>query len=263
MVGRVFGNQLAAVKHVDPAAKLGDEAHIVLDQEHAFAISSEAPENFGQRVAFDIVHAGDRFVEQDEIGLGRQRPHHLDPALMAVGQAAGRIIGLAGHVETVEQLEGAAPEVGDFPRGGRQAEQRGERRRALVAVEADHHVVDDAGLAQQADVLEGSSETGTADFVGRRVGDVGFADMDGAIADRQHAGDHVDDGGLAGAVRTDQPGDLAGRNLQIGVLRGDHAAEILGQAGQRQRAHASASRRFSRRALPRQWLCRQCPWEGS
>ena len=92
-------------------------------------------------------------------------------------------------------------------------------------------------------------QTRPADLMGGRMRDVGFADMDLAARDRQHSGDHVHDGGLAGAVRTDQADDLSGGHFHVHVFGRDDAAKGLGQVGQSERAHDPTSpRAFRRRA---------------
>jgi hypothetical protein len=51
------------------------------------------------------------------------------------------------------------------------------------------------------------------------------------IAPASGAGDDVDQGGLAGAVRSDETDDLARREIEADVVQRDEAAEALGHAG--------------------------------
>ena len=53
------------------------------------------------------------------------------------------------------------------------------------------------------------------------------AQLDLAGVRLEVAGDEVEQRGLAGAVRADQRGDDAGRQIEIDVVRRDHAAEAL------------------------------------
>ena len=50
---------------------------------------------------------------------------------------------------------------------------------------------------------------------------------------REHAGDEIEGGGLAGAVRPDQCEDLAGKQFKPEIFDRGQAAEVLGQAADR------------------------------
>ena len=57
-------------------------------------------------------------------------------------------------------------------------------------------------------------------------GDVGAVEPDGAGHVLLQAGDHVERGRLAGAVRADEPGDDAGLDVEIDVAHGAVAPEL-------------------------------------
>src|SRR5208283_1838398 len=61
---------------------------------------------------------------------------------------------------------------------------------------------------------------------------------------REEAADHVEEGGLAGAVRANDGAQLAGLDRHRDVVDGDQAAEALGEVADLEEAHA-ASRRWS------------------
>ena len=68
------------------------------------------------------------------------------------------------------------------------------------------------------------------------------AEPDRAGRRRDGAGDHVDDGGLAGPVRPQKTDDLARRHGEARIVDGDDAAEALGEAGYvEHRCHRGAS----------------------
>src|SRR5262249_15199044 len=68
----------------------------------------------------------------------------------------------------------------------------------------------------------------------------------------EHAGNQIDQRGLAGAVRPDQRIALAGRQIERDIARNDERAEALVQAARRQRrdAHARLRPQRTRRAAP-------------
>src|SRR3546814_4559011 len=54
-----------------------------------------------------------------------------------------------------------------------------------------------------------------------------------APVERDQAGDHVDDGALAAAVRAEHRDHLAARQVEVEILVDDRAVELLGEAAHR------------------------------
>jgi len=55
-------------------------------------------------------------------------------------------------------------------------------------------------------------------------------DLDGAGGGREEAGEHLDCGGFAGAVRAEEAEELAGGDGEVDVLNGGEVAETAGEA---------------------------------
>ncbi len=77
-------------------------------------------------------------------------------------------------------------------------------------------------------MLEGAAQSHSRDVARRRAGDRAAGKLHRAAARIEHAGDHVECGALAGAVRTDQRDDLAGAHAEAQLIHGDQSAETLG-----------------------------------
>ena len=86
--------------------------------------------------------------------------------------------------------------------------------RLLVQVAADHHVLDGAHAEEDLQVLEGARETEPRQLVRGHAGDVLAGEQDAPAARRVETGDHVEQRGLAGAVRADHGKDLAGLDCE-------------------------------------------------
>ena len=91
------------------------------------------------------------------------------------------------------------------------------------------HVVKHRHAGKQADVLEGAGHAQLGDLVRALAGDVLAQERDPALGGLVHAGHHVEGGGLARAVGTDQGHDLALVDVHRQVVHGDDAAEAHGQ----------------------------------
>ena len=94
---------------------------------------------------------------------------------------------------------------------------------------ADHHSFQHGQMRKQPDVLKGASNAlerslGRARVVHRHTLEPDFAGIG-----RQHASDQIEERGLAGAVRSDQGMDVAGRHLELQIVERVEAAETLGQ----------------------------------
>src|SRR5205085_7725351 len=87
--------------------------------------------------------------------------------------------------------------------------------------------------------LERAADAGSADLVRPQPLDLGTVEDDGAGIGRVNARDHVEDGGLAGAVRPDEAVDVAFGNLERGMVHRAQAAEGLrDRADLEERAHS-------------------------
>ena len=99
LVGLALGDLLAVVEHGDALGDAHDDLHVVLDQQdRQLALVAQLPHELRELRRLLRVHAGGRLVEQQQLGLGRQRPRDLHPALVAVGEVdrrAGRCRSLA------------------------------------------------------------------------------------------------------------------------------------------------------------------------
>src|SRR5262245_19468147 len=106
-------------------------------------------------------------------------------------------------------------------------------------MKSDHDVIQHASLAQQTDVLEGPGDAGSRHLVGVQPGDITVAEQYATSRRSDDAGDEVDDGRLAGTVRSNQAGDTAGDHVHRQLRYGFDAAEPLRQVLDRQHGHGA------------------------
>jgi len=96
---------------------------------------------------------------------------------------------------------------------------------ALLVKRADDDVVEHRKSGERLDELEGAADARGADLVGTKALDRLSIEKNLARIRREHAGDHVEDRGLARAVGPDQPVDAALRHLERGLADGLQSAE--------------------------------------
>ena len=80
---------------------------------------------------------------------------------------------------------------------------------AQMGVPAGQDVLDHGAVLEQREVLKRAPDPDRGEPRGRDGREIGAVEQDAAAAWPQHAGDHVEQRGLAGAVRADHAADFA------------------------------------------------------
>ena len=212
---------------MDAAADVHHQLDVVLHQHHGHALGRHLAQHRAERGRLLLVLPAGRLVEQQHLRVGGQRPGQLDDA--GPGRwAAGR------------------PAVG---RGRRCRAARAARRRPASG---------SAGAARvggQPDVLATvSSPKGSRRWNVRarpRRARLNGASLvtswpsmrDPAAARRLEPADHVEQGRLAGTVRSDQAGDLAGLGREVDTSsRASRPPKRDADAADLERAHPATHR---------------------
>ncbi len=239
-----FGDLDAVIEHHHALADSLHQPHVVLDQQHGDAARRGcAAMSCHQLALLGRVHARGRLVEQEQLRVGGECARDLQSAAVGIRQRGGR--DRARAAAGARRRMPAVPmprSIGPAPLGPRagQPEQDARRAGAGPAMHADEHVLQHAHLVEQALVLERARDAQCGDGVRRPSDQVGAAVVEGDAARRRavEAADHVEDRGLARAVRADQPDDLAALDDQIERLRA-HAARRTPSTGRGPRAAPS------------------------
>ena len=87
-----LGDLLAVVEHRDLLGDAHHDLHVVLDEQDGEApLVAQALHERGEGIGFLGVHARRGLVEQQQLGVGGQRPGDLDASLVAVGEVDGQM----------------------------------------------------------------------------------------------------------------------------------------------------------------------------
>ena len=186
------GDDVRGQQHADLV--LGDRLH-----QHLQELAS------GQRV-----EAGDRLVEDQQLGSLREPEGQRELGALAAGELAGLLARV--EAEAVDPATGG----GVVP--------------ARVEVGAEAQVVGDREPGVRRGVLGDEADLGQLGRVGGRAA---AAHLDRPGGRRQEPDRQAEQRGLAGAVRADQAGDPAGRDLEGAVPQRPAAAVPLAEAAGR------------------------------
>ena len=196
------------------------------EQDGHFKFVADVVDDLQQLLGLGGVHAGRRFVEEQQLHVGGQRAGDLQPALLTVGQVVGLQVLLAGEVDDFQQLLGAGGDLRLLLPVFLCAEDGVRHTVGRVLLHSGLNILDDCHLFEKADVLERPGDARLHDLVRFFAVHPLTAEVEGALGGLVDAGDEVKDCRLARAVGADEPDQLRLADLHVEVIHGLQAAEL-------------------------------------
>ena len=124
-------------------------------------------------------------------------------------------------------------------------QQVGEDAGALMAVAPHHDVLERGHAKEDLQILECPRQAATRELFRRERAHILACEPHAALLRQVEAGDDVEQGRLAGAIRADDGEDRARRDRQAHIIDGMHAAEGDRQVFGREDGHARLAAKFS------------------
>ena len=199
----------------------------MLDQQDGDAPRTQRRDQLHHPAGLLRVHPGEGLVEQHHVGLGGKRHRHAERPLRAVGQLRGERVPIRRQSEEGEELLHPLPILRRAPRPA--LPQRGEEVAAVLEMAPHQDVVAHPHLEEEGGVLEGAHQPLRRHPVHGESGQVPCPVDDTPRGGGEEAADDVERGGLARAVRADEPADLAPVDGKIQAVDGNETAEALHQ----------------------------------
>ena len=200
---------LAVAEHGGAVAERGDLQQAVRDEDDRAAGGGLVADGVEDALGEVGGQRRGHLVEEEDVGLDRQRPREVEDAERGQRQVAGEVVEVeAGKAEDADP-------VAERARGGG----------------GEAEVVRDAEVGDQRRFLVDRHEAGAAGVGGGARGEGGAAEQDPAAVGADGAGQDLDQRGLAGAVGAHQRVDLAGKDGEAGAAQGSDGAVGLGDAG--------------------------------
>src|SRR5438445_4930120 len=204
----------------DFGAQVHDEAHVVLDHEERDPARVQAADVLADLLQQGRVHAAGGLIEQDELGLGHEHGAELEQLALPVGQRSAESVRDVSDVQELEHLHGTGPLAAPVSAREQCAE--------AFAPDGHEHVFQGGEPREDARQLKGATDAELVDPVRTEAVDGLGLESDRAGVFGDEAGDHVEDGGLARAVGSVQPGDASGGGGDRALVDRDNAAKSLG-----------------------------------
>src|SRR3954447_2284426 len=219
---RALGDLAAEVEHVNPVGKAHDQVHMVLDQEDREVERPANPANLSPELLhLLVVQPPGRLVQQQELRARSEGARQLDALHRPEWKSSGRPLSEGGEPQLAEQL-----------RDGH----------SRPDVRSDEHVLSYRHRREELDVLERPSDPFADDAVRRRAKQAGTVEGDRSPVRPIEPGDQVEQRRLAGAVRADQPRDLAALDRKGNVVHRDHPAEAAADMLDGEKGHRATLR---------------------
>ena len=178
----------------------------MLDEQDGETGGRQSAEQPGHEIRLGRREAGGRFVEQQQARRRRERAPELDQARKTRRHRVDSLIRLAFESDRIEDLV---------------------RHRARVDLlfrppgsdlGGDHDVLARRQRAEHLEPLERARDAAARALVRLLLLKLGGVERDVPAGRLLQTGDHVEQRRLAGAVRTDQPGDLSFVRAEVDVL---------------------------------------------
>ena len=202
----------------------------MLDEQHRnLELITDPDDVIHELFRFLGVHARGRLIQQQKSGVCGKGTDNLQTALGAVRKAPRLFFRQIFHVENRQQLHGLFMLTALAGPIGRQTENTGEHTIGDLIMQTDAHIVLNAHLIEQADILEGSRQTQLVGLHGVHTGGVDSVDHHGAAGGLIHLCKQVKNGGLACAVGPDKSRNLRFTDGQVEIIYRTKAAKIDSQ----------------------------------
>jgi hypothetical protein len=210
---------------------------VVLDDQEAESLGAQCLEMRRDLLGERRVYAGDRLVEQDELGIGHQGAADLEELLLPSRQFSGGIVENTAKVEPFgDCARPAAQRLLAFPRPRGAQQGRDDPFTGLVGA-VEQQVLHHRQARKAARDLEGADKPAAGDAVGPPARDIDAIEVDGSGMRGDEAGNAVEQRRLAGAVRSDEAGDALRRKAEIDAVERRDAIEAAAQSGDLEKSH--------------------------
>ena len=194
----------------------------MLHEEHGHPGRCDLSQHVGEGGRLGFVLTAGRLVEEQHLRFGGQRAGQLHPSGLSRGEPVGPHIGQLGDAEPVEQAVRRPVGIGSPGDVGGQA-----------------HVLSDGEQTERLQALEGASQPLSRPLERCQARDVRAAEQDATSCRLLEAADHVEQRGLAGAVRADQPGDGPGLRPERHAVERSAPTELDGDLSHLERGHVA------------------------
>ena len=219
-LGRHEGAAIGAVaQHADAVGDREDFLHAVRDVDDADAAGPEVADHVEEDDLLGVGERGGGLVEDDGLGIHSQRAGDLDHLLLGDRQPGDPGAGLEVAVQTVEDRAGLgvqAPPV--------------HPPEAASGQLAQEDVLGRRHLLGERELLVDEHDTFRLGLQRRAHRHLAPAHEDATLVGLVHAGEHLHQGGLAGAVLAQERMHLAGADLEAHPVERAHAGESLDDA---------------------------------
>src|SRR6185503_15176474 len=219
------GHELALVQDDDAVGERAHHVHLVLDQQDGLvALRLDGADQVEDHRHFVDAHARGRLVEHEHFRLEREQDRHFELALVAVRQRRRGEVRLVGQRDALEEVARAAGQLDVRAPHGQQVLARPGARLHLYAYVLQHREA-----RKEVGELEGAADAAPRALRRGEARHVFAEQRHRAARRRQLAGNEIEVGSLAGAVRADDRRERSRLERAADAVHRDMTPEADGQ----------------------------------
>src|SRR3982074_1832372 len=173
---------------------------MVLNQDHGRSSIADASDQLADMRRFGDVEPGGWFIEQQQRRTRHDCARDLQQTAMSVGERGSTHRSDAAKADKAQRLHRPIANAALFAAMARRAKHRVEETGARLAMQAYRDVLESGHFAEQLEVLERSANPGAGSLSRRMAGDIPRTETQRPTADPIHAGNEIEQRGLAGAI---------------------------------------------------------------
>ena len=227
-------------------------------------LATEVEQRVAELVRLLGPHARRRLVQEQQVGVGGEHGGDLDPLEGPVREPGDLRVEQVGEADPLGEVLGPPVQAPLDRERRRRAERAGDEPVAGGQVLGGEQVLAHGGALDEPHVLEGPAHAERRPLVDAEAGHVLPPVPDAAGVGRVEARDHVERGGLPGAVGTDDADDLPLADRQAHVPGGLHTSEADGALSHLKHGHRRPSPPWDRGRAGRTCSPRaSAGWDGS
>ena len=221
--------QLASEIHDNQTiCQIHDEIHIMLDQDDRDAeLLANAANQLRQRRRFLIVHPGGRFIQQNQLRMRRHRARNLQFPLLTVRKLGRDMVRHIIQPHVLQEFMRFADRIGFLLAHGFRMEDAAPKPRVQPGMATDENIFQHRHVCKETDILKCAGNPAVDDFMRLLTEERLPVEKNVAAGHGIHAGNHIENRRLPGAVRPDDAEDVALLHAEGNIGESRDAAEFL------------------------------------
>src|SRR5262245_58456377 len=203
------------------------DSHVVLDQDHRAPLADHRRYEPHHPRGFLVGEPRRGLIQEEQTRLSGERDRDAQQLLDPQRQVTSHLVPVPGDAKELQMAQGSPVEIMLLAAEARRSDESSDEATWHVAMEPLADVVERGELGEQRDLLERARHSSARERMAREPGNVAAVEDHVSGGRRECTCDDVEEGGLAGAVRTDEADELPRLDGEVDTVECAQPAELL------------------------------------